>query len=55
VQVRTRGNTPTGASTPLSIMPGMVAAVDIHTGRKTVLHYLLKPIVRARDAMLRER
>ena len=55
VQVRTRGNTPTGASTPLSIMPGMVAAVDIHTGKKTVLHYLLKPIVRARDAMLRER
>jgi adhesin transport system membrane fusion protein len=55
VQVRTRGNTPTGAAKPLSIMPGMVATVDIHTGRKTVLHYLLKPIVRARDAMLRER
>ena len=55
VQVRTRGNTPSGATRPLSIMPGMVATVDIHTGRKTVLHYLLKPIVRARDAMLRER
>jgi adhesin transport system membrane fusion protein len=55
VQVRTRGSTPGGATKPLSIMPGMVATVDIHTGKKTVLHYLLKPIVRARDAMLRER
>lgn len=55
VQVRTRGSTPNGAAAPLSIMPGMVATVDIHTGKKTVLHYLLKPIVRARDAMLRER
>src|SRR5438093_12670357 len=27
VQVRTRGNTPTGAATPMSIMPGMVATV----------------------------
>jgi adhesin transport system membrane fusion protein len=55
VQVRTRGNTPNGAAKPLSIMPGMVATVDIRTGKKSVLHYLLKPIVRARDAMLRER
>lgn len=55
VQVRTRGNTPTGAGAALSIMPGMVASVDIRTGRKTVLHYLLKPIVKVRDGMLRER
>jgi adhesin transport system membrane fusion protein len=55
VQVRTRGSTPSGSEKPLSIMPGMVATVDIHTGTKTVLHYLLKPIVRARDTMLRER
>jgi adhesin transport system membrane fusion protein len=55
VQVRTSGNTPNGAAKPMSIMPGMVATVDIRTGRKSVLHYLLKPIVRAKDAMLRER
>ena len=55
VQVRTRGNTPTGSKSPLSIMPGMVASVEIHTGKKTVLHYLLKPIVRVKDSMLRER
>ncbi|MGH8329491.1 MAG: HlyD family type I secretion periplasmic adaptor subunit, partial [Pseudomonas sp.] len=33
---------------PLLIIPGMVASVDIITGKKTVLSYLLKPIIRAR-------
>jgi len=55
VQVRTRGSTPTGTKAPLSIMPGMVATVDIRTGKKTVLHYLMKPIVKVKDSMLRER
>ncbi|HCY62579.1 MAG TPA: HlyD family type I secretion periplasmic adaptor subunit [Oxalobacteraceae bacterium] len=55
VQVRTRGSTPTGTRTALSIMPGMVATVDIRTGRRSVLHYLLKPIIKVRDGMLRER
>lgn len=36
------------------IVPGMVATVDIHTGQKTVLDYLLKPVNKAREA-LRER
>ncbi|GAA4521584.1 HlyD family type I secretion periplasmic adaptor subunit [Chelativorans composti] len=36
------------------IMPGMIASVDIHTGSKTVLDYLIKPFNRAREA-LRER
>jgi len=36
------------------ITPGMVATVDIHTGNKTVLQYLLKPLNRAQEA-LRER
>lgn len=36
------------------IFPGMVATVDIKTGRKTVLDYLLKPFNKAREA-LRER
>ncbi|ALC13388.1 HlyD family type I secretion periplasmic adaptor subunit [Sphingopyxis sp. 113P3] len=36
------------------IVPGMIATVDIHTGEKTVLQYLLKPLNRAREA-LRER
>ncbi len=39
----------------LEIIPGMVAEVDILTGKKTVLTYLLKPINRARMRALRER
>lgn len=38
-----------------SIIPGMVCTVDIMTGRKTILDYLLKPINKARDEALRER
>lgn len=37
-----------------AIMPGMVATVEIKTGQKTVLDYLLKPINKASEA-LRER
>jgi adhesin transport system membrane fusion protein len=37
-----------------AIMPGMVASVDIRTGSKTVLDYLLKPVNKAKEA-LRER
>jgi adhesin transport system membrane fusion protein len=33
----------------------MVANVDIITGRKSVLDYLLKPVLRARAEALRER
>lgn len=37
-----------------AIVPGMIATVDIHTGRKSVLQYLIKPLNRASEA-LRER
>jgi adhesin transport system membrane fusion protein len=33
----------------------MVAEVDIMTGRKSVLSYLLKPVLRARQYALTER
>ncbi|SLN28196.1 HlyD family type I secretion periplasmic adaptor subunit [Oceanibacterium hippocampi] len=39
----------------LPIIPGMVASVDILTGKKSILDYLLKPILKARDNALRER
>ncbi|HEY0146115.1 MAG TPA: HlyD family type I secretion periplasmic adaptor subunit [Methylovirgula sp.] len=42
-----------GATYP--IMPGMISQVDIVTGRKTILQYLLKPIFKARDESLTER
>ncbi|RXV72194.1 HlyD family type I secretion periplasmic adaptor subunit [Burkholderia stabilis] len=38
----------------LPILPGMQATVDVRTGEKTVLDYLLKPIFKAREAF-RER
>ncbi len=39
----------------LPIIPGMVADVDILTGRKTVLAYLAKPVLRAKANALTER
>lgn len=40
---------------PLPIMPGMIATVDIKTGKKTVMDYLLKPLKRAQEKALSER
>lgn len=39
----------------LPIIPGMVAQVDIMTGKKTILAYLMKPILRAKANALSER
>lgn len=39
----------------LPIIPGMVAQVDILTGKKSVLAYLLKPVLRAKANALSER
>jgi adhesin transport system membrane fusion protein len=55
VRVRTDANHLGSADQPLEIIPGMTAQVDIQTGEKTVLDYLLKPILRARSEALRER
>jgi membrane fusion protein, adhesin transport system len=39
----------------LPIIPGMVAEVDIVTGQKSILAYMLKPVLRAKQAALTER
>lgn len=39
----------------LPIIPGMVAQVDIITGKKSVLSYLLKPVLKARSYAFTER
>jgi adhesin transport system membrane fusion protein len=39
----------------LPLMTGMTVSVDILTGKKTVMDYLLKPILKARDKALTER
>jgi len=38
---------------PLPIGPGYTATAEILTDKKTVLAYLMKPILKARDAALR--
>ncbi|HET6537879.1 MAG TPA: HlyD family type I secretion periplasmic adaptor subunit [Sphingopyxis sp.] len=55
VYIRTRSDALVGPDKRrFPIVPGMVATVDIHTGQKTVLQYLMKPFNRGREA-LRER
>lgn len=55
IQLRTDKSHLGSEERPLLIIPGMVASVDIITGKKSVLSYLLKPIIRARAEALRER
>ena len=55
IQVRTDKNHLGGDSKPLLIIPGMTATVDIITGHKSVLDYLLKPVLKARTEAMRER
>ena len=55
IQVRTKKNYLGTAETPLPIIPGMMASVDIITGEKTVMDYILNPLRRARSAALTER
>ncbi len=52
VRVRT---TQASFSEKLPVIPGMTAEVDILTGRKTVMSYLLKPVLKAKAYALRER
>lgn len=55
IRVRTdRAHIERGAE-QLPIIPGMVAEVDIVTGSKTVLRYLMKPLTRIRENALTER
>jgi membrane fusion protein, adhesin transport system len=55
VYVRTDTAYLAGREGPLPIIPGMIATVEVLTGHKTVLEYLLKPVLKVRDTALRER
>ncbi len=52
--VRVRTNKPTLGNN-LPVIPGMIVEVDIITGEKSVLTYLLKPVLRAKARALSER
>jgi adhesin transport system membrane fusion protein len=54
VMVRTDKNQLGTAENPLPIIPGMVTTVEILTGEKSVLDYLLKPARTLRSDALRE-
>lgn len=54
VRVKTHKNNLGSVENPLPIIPGMVAEVDILTGKKTLLSYLLKPILKAKHVALSE-
>lgn len=53
--VRVRTIKPGFGDANLPIIPGMVAEVDILTGKKSVLAYLMKPVLRARNVAMTER
>jgi membrane fusion protein, adhesin transport system len=53
VRVRTKRSTIGDAAMP--IIPGMVAEVDILTGKKSLLSYMMKPVLRAKATALTER
>jgi adhesin transport system membrane fusion protein len=55
VKLRTQKNAIAYRGEELPIIPGMTASIDILTGKKSVLSYLLKPILRMKQNALRER
>jgi adhesin transport system membrane fusion protein len=55
VRVRTNQSYLQGKEGKMPIIPGMVATIDILTGKKTILSYLLKPVLKAKQTALRER
>jgi len=55
VEIKTERNYLGETQGKLQIMPGMMATVDILTGKKSVLDYILKPILRAKQNVLSQR
>ena len=53
--IRTTSNAIEFQGRSLSISPGMLATADVITGKRSVLHYLTKPINKARQRALTER
>jgi len=55
IKVRTDKNYIVRDEKHLPIIPGMTAEVDVLTGRKSVLGYLMKPLLKTKQNALRER
>lgn len=54
VEIHTERNYMGDEANPLPITPGMVAMIEVVTGKRTVLDYLMKPFKQARDKALTE-
>jgi len=55
IHVETQKNYLGSKEHPLNIIPGMTASVDIVTGKKTVIQYILKPILKSKQYVFSER
>jgi adhesin transport system membrane fusion protein len=55
IRVTTNENKITRNGESLPIIPGMIASVDILTGDKTVMEYIMKPLVKTLDQAMNER
>lgn len=55
IEVRANKNYLGTEENPLPITPGMVADIEVITGERTILSYLAKPVLRAKDKALTER
>lgn len=55
IEVRTDKNHMGSAEHPLPITPGMVAQTEVIVGRRTILEYFMKPLLKARDQAFTER
>jgi len=55
IYVETKKNHLGTKEKPLKIIPGMTVNVDIVTGKKTIMQYILKPILKSKQYMFTER
>ena len=54
IDVKITGDLPIVDEKPILILPGMVATVEILSGRRTILEYFWQPLVKSKDIALRE-
>jgi len=55
IHIKTKKNYLGTKKKPMKIIPGMTVSVDIMTGKKTVMDYILKPILKAKQYTFTER
>ncbi|MBT9386708.1 HlyD family type I secretion periplasmic adaptor subunit [Pseudooceanicola sp. CBS1P-1] len=53
-EIRTRSNILDAEGAAVQIMPGMIAQVDILSGKKSVLDYIIRPVIKVKDSAFRE-